>query len=107
MSENNNEKLGLTGEDVKQKDEGPGIAGLFAAMGDRDADAAAIAASEDGMLIGQRMSLMGMPEGSEEGKAYWTGYERACARKSTAKVWKNGPPMCPLPQKPILTADSP
>ena len=81
MSENNNEKLGLTGEDVKQKDEGPGIAGLFAAMGDRDADAAAIAASEDGMLIGQRMSLMGMPEGSEEGKAYWADFEKGLRKE--------------------------
>ena len=64
-------KIGLTEEDIRRQDENQGIAGLLAAMGDSEADAAAIAASEDGKLIAERMSVMAMPEGSEEGKAYW------------------------------------
>ena len=69
--EENNQKIGLTEEDIQHRNEGPGLAGLFAAMGDKDADAEAIAASEDGKLAMQNMAVMGMPEGSEEGKAYW------------------------------------
>lgn len=69
-------KLGLSGEDVLHKDEGPGIQKLFAAMGDSEADPAALAASEDGKLISQRMELMTLAEGSPEDLAYWAGYEK-------------------------------
>ena len=69
-------KLGLSGEDVLHKDEGPGIEKLFAAMGDSEADPAALAASEDGKLISQRMELMTLAEGSPEDLAYWAGYEK-------------------------------
>ncbi len=64
-------KMGLTEEDIQKREEGPGIGGLFMAMGDSEADGAAIAASEDGQLIGANMAVMGMPEGSEESKAFW------------------------------------
>lgn len=67
----NEQKLGLTEEDIQHREEGPGIGGLFMAMGDSEADGMAIAASEDGRLIGERMSVMGMPEGSEQGKEFW------------------------------------
>ena len=69
--EENEQKLGLSEEDIQHREEGPGIGGLFQAMGDSEADGMAIAASEDGRLIGARMAVMGMPEGSEEGKAFW------------------------------------
>ena len=69
-------KLGLSGEDVLHKDEGPGIEKLFAAMGDSEADPAVLAASEDGKLISQRMELMTLAEGSPEDLAYWAGYEK-------------------------------
>lgn len=49
--ENKERKLGLSGEDVLHKNEGPGIEKLFAAMGDSEADPAALAASEDGILV--------------------------------------------------------
>ena len=64
-------KMGLTEEDVRRRDEGPGLMGLFQAMGDKRTDAEAIAVSEDARLIEKRMFVMSMPEGSEEGRAYW------------------------------------
>ena len=72
------EKLGLDGEDVRRRNEGPGLAGLFAAMGDRDADALTIAESEDGRLIGEYMGVMRWPEDSEESRAFWReqGFEK-------------------------------
>lgn len=38
MAEEKEVKTGLTEEDVKHRDEGPGIAGLLQAMGDSKAD---------------------------------------------------------------------
>ena len=76
MTEEKEVKMGLTEEDVKHRDEGPGIGGLLQAMGDSEADTEAIAASEDGRIIAERMAVMGMPEGSEEGKEFWRGYEK-------------------------------
>lgn len=81
MNENKKVKLGLTEEDVKNRDEGPGIAGLLQAMGDRDADAAAIAASEDGKLIAQRMEVMSRPEGSQEDRDFWANYEKGLRKE--------------------------
>lgn len=77
MEENTKEvKMGLTEEDVKGANAGFPLAGLLASMGDSDADAEAIAASEDGRIMAERMSVMGMPEGSEQSKAFWAGYEK-------------------------------
>lgn len=69
-------KMGLTEEDIRNRDEGPGIAGLLEAMGDSEADAGAIAASEDGKLIAQRMEVMSRLEGSQEDRDYWANYEK-------------------------------
>lgn len=74
-------RMGLTEEDIRHRDEGLGIAGLLQAMGDSEADPAAIVASEDGTLIDQRMALMSMPEGSQEGKDYWAGYEKGLRKE--------------------------
>ena len=73
MSEAKEVKMGLTGEDVQSADPGFALAGLLAAMGDSDADPEAIAASEDGKIIAERMACMGMPEDSDQSKAYWAG----------------------------------
>ena len=82
MPEENKEvKMGLTEEDVKHRDEGPGIAGLLQAMGNRKADAAAIMESEDGKMIEERMQVMSMPEASEESKAYWASYEKGLRKE--------------------------
>ena len=80
---NNSEevKMGLTEEDIQHRDEGPGIAGLLAAMGDKDADAAAIAKSEDGMLIARSMSVMQWPEDSPESREYWAGFEKGLRKE--------------------------
>lgn len=74
MNETGESKLGLTQDDVRRRDEGPGIAGLLNAMG--DTDAGDVAASEDGRLIGERMGVMGMPEDSQISRDYWAGYEK-------------------------------
>lgn len=47
----NEVKMGLTEEDTRHRDEGPGIAGLLAAIGDSAADADAFAQSDDGKHI--------------------------------------------------------
>ena len=73
MSENKEVRMGLNEEDIRRRDEGPGIAGLFQAMGDSEADAQAIADSEDGRLIAERMAVMAMPEASEASRAFWAG----------------------------------
>ena len=57
------------------------LAGLLAAMGDSDADPEAIAASEDGKIIAERMACMGMPEDSDQSKAYWAGYEKGLRKE--------------------------
>ena len=55
MDEKKEVKMGLTEEDLRrEQDAGP--AGLFRAMGDSLADADAIAASEDGRAIAERMA---------------------------------------------------
>ena len=83
-------KLGLSEEDVKsavteenrpQGGPPPGPAGLFQAMGNATADAEAIAASEDGRLIGERMSLMRWPEDSEDCKKFWMSYEKGLIKE--------------------------
>jgi len=81
MRENKEVKMGLTEEDVKNRDAGAGVAGLLQAMGDSDADAAAIAASEDGRLIAQRMEVMSRPEGSQEDRDYWANYEKGLRKE--------------------------
>lgn len=42
MAADNETKMGLTEEDARHRDEGPGRAGLPAAMGDSEADAAQV-----------------------------------------------------------------
>lgn len=74
-------RMGLTEEDVRNRDKGPGIAGLLQAMGDSEADAAAIASSEDGICIAERMGLMAMPEGSKEGADYWLSYGKGLIKE--------------------------
>ena len=81
MSENNEVKMGLTEEDIRRRDEGPGIASLLAAMGDSEADAAAIAASEDGQLIEERMAVMQWPEDSQESRDFWANYEKGLRKE--------------------------
>lgn len=81
MAEEKEFKVGLNEEEVKHRDEGSGIAGLLQAMGDENADAAAIAASEDGQLIAQLMSVMSRPEGSQEDKDYWAGFEKGLRKE--------------------------
>lgn len=81
MAENNETKMGLSEEDVRRRDEGPGMAGLFGAMGDSAADPVAIANSEDGRLIGERMSVMSRPENSQECRDYWAGYEKGLRKE--------------------------
>ena len=81
MSEAKEVKMGLTGEDVQSADPGFALAGLLAAMGDSDADPEAIAASEDGKIIAERMACMGMPEDSDQSKAYWAGYEKGLRKE--------------------------
>jgi len=83
-------KIGLSEEDVKgamapegDPQGGPpaGPAGLFQTMGDENADAEAIAASEDGQIIGELMSLMRWPEDSEESKNYWLNFEKGLIKE--------------------------
>lgn len=81
MTEDNEVKMGLTEEDIRHRDEGPGIAGLLQAMGDSAADPQAIAQSEDGRLIEERMSVMGMGEYSLEGREYWAHYEKGLRKE--------------------------
>lgn len=81
MTEDNEVKMGLTEEDIRHRDEGPGIAGLLQAMGDSAADPQAIAQSEDGRLIEERMSVMGMGEDSLEGREYWAHYEKGLRKE--------------------------
>ena len=73
--------MGLTEEDIQQRDEGPGLVGLFAAMGNSEADPEALLASEDGRLITERMVVMSMPEGSEEEKVYWRNFEKGLIKE--------------------------
>ena len=81
MQETENVKMGLTEEDVQKRAEGPGIAGLFTAMGDSEADGEGIAESEDGKKIEERMAVMGMGEDSKEGKEYWACYEKGLKKE--------------------------
>lgn len=81
MTEDNEVKMGLTEEDIRHRDEGPDIAGLLQAMGDSAADPQAIAQSEDGRLIEERMSVMGMGEDSLEGREYWAHYEKGLRKE--------------------------
>lgn len=81
MSENDDMKMGLSGEDVRGREEGPGIIGLLQAMGDADADAAEIAASEDGRIIGERMAVMAMQEGSLQDREYWKNYKKGLRKE--------------------------
>ena len=74
-------KMGLTEEDIRHREEGPGIGGLLAAMGDSDADAEAIAASEDGRLIAERMAVMAFPEDSKASKDFWAHYEKGLRKE--------------------------
>lgn len=68
-------KLGLSKEDI-QREKDRGIENLLAAMGDAKADAAAIAASEDGQEMARRMRMMDFPEDSEASRNYWKQYEK-------------------------------
>ena len=81
MKKNNEVKMGLTEEDVRQRKEGSGIAGLFAAMGDSEADADAIAASPDGLMIAERMAVMQWAEDSRESIDYWANYEKGLRKE--------------------------
>lgn len=103
----NEVKMGLTEEDVRRRGEGPGIAGLLQAMGDSAADPQAIAQSQDGRLIEERMSVMGM--GRTPPRAGNTGpiTKRACASRSTERVWTSGPASSRWPLSVSRTADSP
>lgn len=82
MEENTKEvKMGLTEDDIKEANAGFPLAGLLASMGDSDADADAIAASEDGRIMAERMSVMGMPEDGEQSRAFWASYEKGLAKE--------------------------
>ena len=89
-------KMGLNAEDVRRRDEGMGLAGLFSSMGDSEADALAIARSEDGMRIAQKMALMRWPEDSDECRAYWAGYEKGLRKEvhgTGAEKWSSFVPL--------------
>lgn len=81
VSEANEVKFGLTEEDIRKRENHQAVEGLLAAMGDSQADAAALAASEDGKLIAQRMGLMDWPEDSPECKAYWAAFEKGLRKE--------------------------
>lgn len=81
MTEDNGTRMGLTREDVQTCGDGGGIEGLLRAMGDSDADAGAIAASEDGRVIGERMSLMAMGEDSEASRSFWLHCEKGLLKE--------------------------
>lgn len=68
--------LGLREEEIRNRKDASGTANLMTMMSDGGIDPAALAASEDGRIIDERLSLMGMPEGSEEGRQYWKNYEK-------------------------------
>lgn len=73
-------KLGLSEEDI-QREKDRGIENLLAAMGDAEADAAAIAASEDGQEMARRMGVMAVPEDSETSRDYWAQYEKGLRKE--------------------------
>lgn len=79
--QDNEVKMGLTQEDIQRRDENAGISKLLTDMGDSDADAQAIASSEDGQLIAQRMSVMQWPEDSQESKDFWLKYEKGLKKE--------------------------
>lgn len=81
MSENSDMKIGLTGEDIRGRDEGSDIIGLLQAMGDSGVDAAGIATSEDGRIISERMAVMAMPEGSLQDRDFWVNYEKGLRKE--------------------------
>ena len=70
--------LGLRKEDVEKSksEEGLGTAGLLRLMSDDPAVGDALALSKDGKIIDQRLSIMAMPEDSEEEIRYWEHYEK-------------------------------
>lgn len=73
-------KLGLSEEDIR-KEKDRGIENLLAAMGNAEADAATIAASEDGQEMARRMGLMAVPEDSEASRNYWAEYEKGLRKE--------------------------
>lgn len=81
MAERDKDRLGLNEEDAQHKDEGPGIAALFLDMSDGTIDAEALAASEDGQIMNDRLSVMAMPENSEISFAYWLNYEKGLLKE--------------------------
>ncbi len=81
MNDEKEMKIGLSAEDIEHRDEGFGIAGLLASMGDEAADAEAIAASEDGQVIMQRMGVMAMPEDSDASRDFWAHYEKGLRKE--------------------------
>ena len=81
MSESKEVRMGLTEQDIQRREEGPGIAGLLAAMGDSSADADAIAASEDGQAIARNMALMSFPEDSRQSWEFWAGFEKGLRKE--------------------------
>ncbi|MGI6056833.1 MAG: alpha/beta hydrolase-fold protein [Bilifractor sp.] len=70
--------LGLRKEDVdkRNEDENQGIAGLLRLMSDDPEIGDALARSEDGEIMDHRLSLMAMPEVSEQEMRYWASYEK-------------------------------
>ena len=81
MSENNEVKTEIAEEKAHSWDGDAGKAGLFAAMGDSEADPEAIAASEDGRAIAERIAVMRWPEDSAESREYWAGYEKGLCKR--------------------------
>lgn len=81
MQEQKEVKMGVTGEDVRHRNEGDGLRGLLVAMGDPDLDADSILASEDWKMMTERMACMSRKEGSDEDLAYWAGYEKGLKKE--------------------------
>ncbi len=89
-------EMGLTGEDIKKRNELSGIIGLFQTMGDNTADPRAIAESEDGRLIEECMSVMSMGEDSSDSRAYWANYEKGLRKEvhgEGLQKWANYVPL--------------
>lgn len=91
---NETRKLGLTEEDVKR--ESKDISGLLASMGDGGADPSAIAASEDGKVIAQRMEVMSVPEDSQASREYWANCEKGLRKEVHGKGFPKWSSFVPL-----------
>ena len=79
-------KMGLTGDEVREQGQGRGIIDLFRATGNSQADPETLASSPDGHLIQERMGVMSMEENSLASKEYWLHYEKGLRKEVHSQV---------------------